>query len=165
MAKLKILSISYDQSLLSTRQRILEQGGHEVTSALGFTKALQACQDGNFNLVIIGHSIPRSDADALIAATRERCDAAVLSLRRFADLPNPHAHYSIDAAEGPETLLQAVGLAVAAKAAERLKPFQHEALAPRPSESNKTESINLQSSPKLFIELQARIPKRKENNV
>lgn len=58
----RILSVSYDVSLLGTRQMILQNQGHEVVSALGFTEALKQCQSSKkFDLFILGHSIPHSD--------------------------------------------------------------------------------------------------------
>ena len=56
----RILSVSYDSSLLKTRQLILEQEGHQVVSALGFTDALQQCESSkDFDLFILGHSTQR----------------------------------------------------------------------------------------------------------
>jgi len=54
----RILSVSYDQSLLYTRQLILEQHGHSVVSAFGFTQALKCCHEAkDFSIFILGHSI------------------------------------------------------------------------------------------------------------
>ncbi len=78
----RILSISYDISLLSTRRMLLEQRGYQVTSALGFTKALEACNSSHYDLFILGHSIPVSDKLALIKTFRENCNAPVVSLER-----------------------------------------------------------------------------------
>lgn len=49
----RILSVSYDVSLLATRQLMLELKGYQVTSALGFTDALQHCKNGGFDLFIL----------------------------------------------------------------------------------------------------------------
>ena len=108
MAKQEILSVSYDASLLLTREHILEQAGYAVTSSLGMATALEHCAARRFDLIVIGHSIPVRDKDMLIAAAKARCPVPVLSLRRHLDLPNPHADFSVDAAEGPEVFLQAV---------------------------------------------------------
>lgn len=40
-----ILSVSYDQPLLVTRQLILEQAGYDVSSAFGFAEAMEVCKD------------------------------------------------------------------------------------------------------------------------
>jgi len=117
MTKQKILSISYDESLLITRQMLLEQAGYEVLSALGFTEALKHCNGEGFSLVTIGHSIPRSDKESLVAAVKAGCKAPILSLRRHGDLPVPGADHSIEVMEGPAALLAAV-----AKTLKRKKP-------------------------------------------
>lgn len=78
----RILSVSYDSSLLKTRQLILEQEGHQVVSALGFTDALQQCESSkDFDLFILGHSIPHRDKEALITAFRVQCPAPVVALK------------------------------------------------------------------------------------
>ena len=65
-----VLSISYDESLLRTRERILKAAGFDVTSALGFTEASAHCGKSSFDLVIIGHSLPRTDKAALVQEIR-----------------------------------------------------------------------------------------------
>lgn len=74
----RILSVSYDASLLATRRMMLEQQGYNVTSALGFTAALEACRGDEFDLFILGHSIPAKDKAALIQAFRGNCPAPIV---------------------------------------------------------------------------------------
>lgn len=81
----RILSVSYDVSLLATRQMLLLQKGYSVTSALGFSKAIELCRNGGFDLFVLGHSIPASDKVALIETFRDNCPAAILSLERFGE--------------------------------------------------------------------------------
>jgi DNA-binding response OmpR family regulator len=92
----RILSISYDGALLSTRQTLLELQGYAVVSAEGFTNALRQCKNGSFDLVIIGHSIPHNDKEALIAEVRQSCGAPVLALLRSNEEPLEGAAASID---------------------------------------------------------------------
>ena len=115
MPKHRILSISYDESLLITRQMLLEQAGYEVLSALGFTEALKHCHGERFSLVILGHSLPRSDKESLVAAIKTDCNAPILSLRRHGDPPVRGADHSIEAIEGPAALLAAVAKALKRK--------------------------------------------------
>lgn len=103
----RILSVSYDKSLLATRQIMLEQKGYQVTSALGFTAALEHCKDPGFDLFILGHSIPTRDKQELVTHFRQNCPAPILSLERggeerFADC---EFHVSPDR---PEQLLEKV---------------------------------------------------------
>ena len=68
----RILSISYDATLLHTRELLLIGKGHEVVSALGFHRGAEACQPGGFDLFILGHSIPQEDKLDLILCFREK---------------------------------------------------------------------------------------------
>ena len=109
-----ILSISYDPSLLRTRQIMLERAGFKVTSALGFTEAQEHCQpDANFDLVLLGHTVPRKDKSALITLLKQRCNKPMLSIRRHGYPPVPEADFSVDSHEGPEALIRAVKSALA----------------------------------------------------
>ena len=81
----RIFSVSYDRSLLATRQMLLEQKGYTVTSALGFSRALDHCRQPHFDLFILGHSIPGTDKLHLIKTFRESCPAPILSLERHGE--------------------------------------------------------------------------------
>lgn len=80
-----ILSVSYDGVLLATREMLLEQKGYNVTSALGFTDAVEHCKNSGFDLFIIGHSILHKDKLHLIETFRHNCPAPILSLERFGE--------------------------------------------------------------------------------
>jgi len=103
-----ILSVSYDEALLRTRRWILETVGFKVTSAFGFAQATTHLQANRFDLVIIGHSIPREDKEALLKIVKAHQHSRILSLRRAGDLPLTDVDDSIDAFEGPEVLISAV---------------------------------------------------------
>ena len=40
----RILSVSYDEPLLRSRQMLLQEEGHDVVSALGYTEAMKLCK-------------------------------------------------------------------------------------------------------------------------
>jgi DNA-binding response OmpR family regulator len=102
----RILSVSYDLSLLATRQMMLEQKGYHVTSALGFTDALDGCKNDGFDLFILGHSIPAKDKSALIQVFRQHCKSPIVSLERPGEERAPcDFHVS---PENPEELLKNV---------------------------------------------------------
>jgi len=71
-----------------------------------------------FNLVVIGHSIPREDKQALVKVSRMFSQAAVLSTVRPTSVPLAEADYSVGSADGPEALIAAVNKA---SARDRLK--------------------------------------------
>src|SRR5258708_7154526 len=111
----RILCISYEESLLLTRKMIFEQAGYEVTAALGFAEAMEHCINRPaFDLIVMGHSIPRKDKTALIVALRPTCKSPILSVRRHGDPPLPEANASVDSFDGPAKLIEAAKAAIAA---------------------------------------------------
>ena len=103
-----VLSVSYDESLLRTREWILKGAGFTVTSALGFTEAIAHCRSDAFDLAIIGHSIPKSDRMALLNQLREHNHTRVLALRRQGEDHIPAVDHSIEPSLGPDALIEAV---------------------------------------------------------
>jgi len=81
----RILSVSYDMSLLPTRKLLLEQKGYAVVNAFGFSQGLASSRAGGFDLFILGHSIPHDDKLALIEAFRAHCAAPIVSLERHGE--------------------------------------------------------------------------------
>src|SRR5262249_27353421 len=98
----RILSISYDKSLLTTRQILLENAGYAVISAFGFAEAMEICiARHDFDLILMGHSMPQKDKVILLAALRPECSAPLLSILRHGQSPIPQASFHIDAQDGP----------------------------------------------------------------
>jgi DNA-binding NtrC family response regulator len=90
---------------------LLEQRGYSVTSALGFSQAIAHCRASDFDLFILGHSIPETDKLELIKAFRENCPAPILSLERHGENRVPcDFHASPD---DPEELMKTVDRIVA----------------------------------------------------
>ena len=111
--KKHILSISYDKALLVTRHMLLENAGYSVTSAFGFAEAMEICSARhNFDLIVMGHSMPQKDKAALLLALRLGCSAPLVSILRHGDSPTPHASFYVDAQDGPLALLQLVRTAL-----------------------------------------------------
>jgi DNA-binding NtrC family response regulator len=81
----RILSVSYDTTLLQTRELLLRGQGHDVVSALGFHRGTEACQQGGFDLFVLGHSIPQEDKLDLIRGFRENNPGAFIMA-----LTHPH---------------------------------------------------------------------------
>jgi DNA-binding NtrC family response regulator len=82
--KVRILSLSYDETLLRMRHMILEKAGYAVLSAHGFASSLEHCKQGGFDLFILGHSIPHAEKRKMVEAFRQVCPAPIISLRRGA---------------------------------------------------------------------------------
>jgi DNA-binding response OmpR family regulator len=95
----RILSIAYDVSLLLTLKYLLEQAGFEVVSAEGFLEATQACDANSvpFDLIILGHTIPRKDKEKIIAHIRQQCSTPILALLKSYEGSVDGANRSVDA--------------------------------------------------------------------
>lgn len=106
--KKRILSISYDESIMKTRHFIFEQAGFEVISAWGFKEAMTQCHDGKFDVVVLGHTLPPQDKTALVSALREKCGCPIISIRKPGQSKHPDADYSVDSGEGPEAMLATI---------------------------------------------------------
>ena len=104
----RILSISYDRTLLHTRQLLLEEAGHVVVSAEGAEAALRACDERRgFDLIVLGHSIPVSEKVQMIDYCVARCTCPVLALKRPHEPEVKGATLSVDSYE-PEVVMEAV---------------------------------------------------------
>jgi len=97
--KKRVLSVSYDESLLTTRQMLLEQHGVEVRSALGFAEAIHLCRTEKFDLAILGHSIPLEDKKLIVDQLREVCRTPILALRRPNEGHLLEADFNLDSTE------------------------------------------------------------------
>ena len=102
----RILSVSYDMSLLATRKMLLEQKGYTVVNGYGFSKALESCRAGGFDLFILGHSIPHDDKLALIESFRTHCPAPIVSLERHGEHFVPCDYHA--SPDDPERFLEII---------------------------------------------------------
>jgi CheY-like chemotaxis protein len=102
----RILSISYDPTLLRTREIILREAGYEIKSALGISEAIEACNE-HYDLIVMGHSIPESDKREVVRELRNRgCHSPILSLNRFGERPIPEAAQTVE--PDPKLVLEAI---------------------------------------------------------
>lgn len=79
----RIVSVSYDEALLFTRELLLRERNHTVNSGLGYIQAMEQCSAGGADLLVLGHSIPKSDKLKIIECFREaNPNALVIALIR-----------------------------------------------------------------------------------
>jgi DNA-binding response OmpR family regulator len=100
-----ILSVSYDCVLMKTRQMVLEKHGYKVTSAEGFVEAIAECQSADYDLLIIGHSVPPAEKQMLVEESKRHCQSPILALLRPGELEVKGATKSLDASYQPDALL------------------------------------------------------------
>lgn len=99
-----ILCVSYEDSLLIARRTLLERNGYAVTTALGFKESLARCEDGGFDLFILGHSIPLSDKQRIIEKFRQTNNAPILALWRHNERVLDTANYLTFSEDSTELL-------------------------------------------------------------
>lgn len=104
----KILSVTYDVSLATTREMLFSRVGFQVSSVLSVAQAVQLCEAQEFELVVVGHSIPLEQRKWLLKEVRGHCATPVLALRRAGEPPLPDADYTFDSTESPALLLETV---------------------------------------------------------
>jgi CheY-like chemotaxis protein len=104
----RILSISYDPQLLLTRQMLLQEMGHEVVSAEGFAEALEQCENiQDFDLIVLGHTVPHKDKEALIRHCKAQGSSSLLALLRPYEPPLDDGTTSVESGD-PRGFIEAI---------------------------------------------------------
>ena len=104
----RILSVTHDPSLASTREMLFNSVGFQVSSASTIDQAIQFCGDKKFDLVVIGHSIPLLQRCFLVRELYLLCDTPLLALNRPGEPPVPGVDYVFDSTLNPALLLEVV---------------------------------------------------------
>jgi CheY-like chemotaxis protein len=65
-----VLAVGFDLSLMRTRTLVLQSAGYIVESASTLKEAVDRFQAGDFDLVLLCHSIPMKDRDRLTCLIR-----------------------------------------------------------------------------------------------
>jgi len=65
-----VLAVGFDLSLMRTRTLVLQSAGYIVESASSLKEAVDRFQAGDFDLVLLCHSIPMKDRDHLTCLIR-----------------------------------------------------------------------------------------------
>jgi len=104
--RLQILSVSYDADLLHARHLLLQNEGYDVISVLGFTEPMNYCEKDEFDLLILGHSIPHLDKEVIAEAFSSCSDAPIIALKTSGELPLDNIAFHAD--PDPQVLLDLV---------------------------------------------------------
>jgi CheY-like chemotaxis protein len=70
MSQTLVLSVGSDAVLLDTRDQILRTAGYVVISAASINEAVHLYRDGDFDLVVLCHSLPAKDCERLTCFIR-----------------------------------------------------------------------------------------------
>jgi DNA-binding response OmpR family regulator len=104
----RILSVTYDMSLATTREMLFASAGFQVSSVLTIGQAIQLCGAESFELVVVGHSIPLEHKQWLLKELRGKCAVPVLAITRPGESQLAGADYVFDSTESPALLLETV---------------------------------------------------------
>lgn len=104
----RILSVTYDPSLAATREMLFASVGFHVSSSSSINQALELCAHKEFDLIVIGHSMPVEQTRFLVKELRLRCDTPLLVLQRPGESLVTGVDYIFDSTESPALLLEAV---------------------------------------------------------
>lgn len=89
--------MSHDPSLLFTREGLLQFAGFEVESTMSTEQALKSIENAQFDLIVIGHTVPVSERLDLIA----HCHTPSIPVLFVSSLAKAEVELLADATTGP----------------------------------------------------------------
>ncbi len=104
----RILSVTNDPSLAATRKMLFTSVGFQVSSTSSIHQALELCAHKEFDLIVIGHSMPMEQTRLLVKELRRRCDTPLLVLQRPGESLVTSVDYIFDSTESPALLVETV---------------------------------------------------------
>jgi DNA-binding response OmpR family regulator len=103
-----VLSVGSDVRVLDSRELILRSAGYSVVSALSVKEAAFLFKDGDFDVIVLCHSLPKRDCERLtgtLRATGSRIPIVCVSCNESDDLPS-FADAALD--KNPAAFLHAI---------------------------------------------------------
>jgi CheY-like chemotaxis protein len=73
MPSKSILLTSREPALLKTRAMLLAERGYQVAIALDHREVIELCKTHNFDLVVLGYTIPGKEKENILHTIREAC--------------------------------------------------------------------------------------------
>lgn len=114
MPQTLLLTIGRDVTLLSTRTAILRQAGYIVQPVSSLREAVAQFAEGEFDIVLVCHSVPAKDRESLTSFVRAR--SPLTQLLQIATLDfetDTGADATVSA--NPEALLEGVAAALSSR--------------------------------------------------
>ena len=103
-----VLAVGFDLSLMRTRSLVLQSAGYIVESASTLKEAVDLFQAGDFDLVLLCHSIPIKDRDHLTCLIRATGSLTpIVSIAR--NLGEYAACVNATLEDGPNKFLAGIG--------------------------------------------------------
>ena len=102
-----VLAVGFDSSLMKTRSLVLQSAGYIVESASSLKEAVARFQAGDFDLVLLCHSIPMKDRDHLTCLIRATGSLTpVISITRNLGACDAFVNAMVD--DGPDKFLPGI---------------------------------------------------------
>jgi len=103
----RILSLSYDQTLLRMRHLIFEKEGYEVVSAAALASGLERSRQNDFDILVLGHTIPHEEKQKIAREFHQVSPGTIVCLKNNAgEQLVDAADYHVEA--DPEPMLKLV---------------------------------------------------------
>lgn len=104
-----LLSVGSDPELMKVRTLVLLNAGYAVRQAVSAADAVKIFKAGDFDLVVLCHSIPEKERLSLIAAVRDVSPSVkIIVVRKDGELSSKLADETVHSLDGPEALIEAV---------------------------------------------------------
>lgn len=106
-----ILSVSRDERLLRTREMVLESAGWQVVPAMETDEALRRFQEQDFDVVVLGHSIPSSERIWLaqtMKSIRSNVPIVMVCIQGDNTFSTKFADARVGSLDGPVVLINAI---------------------------------------------------------
>ncbi len=110
----KILYSENDANVMATQVKAFERAGYAVERVLGRAATEQALRQGQYDAVVLGHTLTKDDRHHLPYMAKKFGDAAVLVLH--ASGKHPAVDFAMDSREGDEAVIKALQQLVREKA-------------------------------------------------
>lgn len=107
-----ILSVSHDPTLLSTRHMLLQSAGYIVESASSVERAIRSLRNGDFDLVVLCHSLPEEERARLMRGIRARGSSTPVVFVAAGSGPDRDRLASVSSGSTPVELLHSVEAAL-----------------------------------------------------
>jgi CheY-like chemotaxis protein len=105
--KLRILALSSDQELTLLRKRVLESAGHEVLAPRSDTEALDAASTSGFDVAILCYRMWTGTPRRIMRIFRKHNPDGkfVVMVRVYGEVPEIEGDRYVVGADGPDALL------------------------------------------------------------
>jgi DNA-binding NtrC family response regulator len=104
-----LLSVGSDPFLMKTRSLVLLKAGYAVRDAMTVRGAMRVFQQGEFDLVLICHTIPEDERLQLMAALKAVSPSVkIITIRKDGEVSAHLADGSVFSLDGAEVLLATI---------------------------------------------------------